>query len=229
MCSFLAPCGRRICRSATTLYSGCRTDHRFLWSVASRGSSHCRPSRSENATDDTNRSSVPPLSHQASTFLCHLLRFQARGIGEIAPLDVFFQPVLDELQNLNRHGGPAAGELGLKCQYLFDQRIVLRLVSGEVRIVVQLHEAFFVGEVHRGVLDQPVQDTRQHALSLAGAHGRIQLAPEGEQILVLGVDSPDTNGTTHCASPSPWVQSLTRNWVFCSISAAQLTYVDSII
>jgi hypothetical protein len=40
-------------------------------------------------------------------------------------------------------------------------------------------------------LDQTVQDLAQSVFSLTGAHGRVQLAADGEEHLMLGIDAPD--------------------------------------
>ena len=63
--------------------------------------------------------------------LRHFLGFQTRDIGRVGSFDVPLQPVFEELEHLNRHGRPSGIELGLKCEHLFGQRIMFRLVRGE--------------------------------------------------------------------------------------------------
>jgi hypothetical protein len=67
-------------------------------------------------------------------------------------------------------------------------------MTGELRVLVQAQQAFFVVEVKLRVLNQPVQYLRQNASALTRAHRLVQLTADGEQHLMLGVDAPDIYG-----------------------------------
>jgi hypothetical protein len=97
------------------------------------------------------------------------------------------------MQQRECQSDPTITEFGLKGQHLLGQRIVLRLMFSEIRILVQPHESLFVGEVPRGVLDESLQYACQHSLPLGRAQGRVQLTTDGEQTLMLGVDTPNVD------------------------------------
>jgi hypothetical protein len=88
----------------------------------------------------------------------------------VAVLDVMLQPTLQELQDLNAHGDAAGFVVTLKHCHLFGQGIVFRLVFGEIRKPMLLHQPLFVNEMNRCALDQAIQNRTHGRLAPAGAH-----------------------------------------------------------
>jgi len=107
---------------------------------------------------------------------------------------VLFQPVLQEIQQLDRHGHSACLKIGLKLQYLTRQRGVFFLVFWQIRVPVLPHQTLLMRKMHRRVLDQPVQNPRQRGFALSRAHRLIQLVRHRKQVLMLCIDTlnPDT-------------------------------------
>ena len=96
-----------------------------------------------------------------------------RSVLHIGALDVLFQPGFQEVQQFHRHGYPAAVKVLLKLYDAPGQRIVLRLMRREIRIVVQAHEPFLVREMCGGIPYQPVEDPPERGFSLSGGHGAV--------------------------------------------------------
>ena len=71
--------------------------------------------------------------------LRHYFVLQDWHVFLVAAADVLFQPVFDEVKQLDRQGGLAALEIGLELQYLLRQSILLRFVGCITAVIMQLH------------------------------------------------------------------------------------------
>lgn len=107
--------------------------------------------------------------------LCHGFVPQKRRVLLIRAGDVILQPIFQKMQDLDRNDSLTGLVIRLKCQHLPGQRLVLRPVRGQIGIIVQSHEAFFMGEVDGGVLHQAVQNSRECGFTLTRGHGGVEL------------------------------------------------------
>ena len=77
---------------------------------------------------------------------------------------MLLQPILEKMEKLDGYGGASRLEICLKRQDLFGESLMFGPVRGQGGIVVQAHEALFVGKMDGSVLHQAVQNPGVTAL-----------------------------------------------------------------
>ncbi len=123
--------------------------------------------------------------------LSHLFGPQEGRITLVRARDMFFQPIPQEMENLNGHRAFPVLEVRLKGQDFSGERLMFGPMLGQIRVPVDLHQAFFVVEVNGRVLHQPVENLRERTFRFARTHGCVKLGSNAEEILVLPIDTAD--------------------------------------
>jgi len=97
------------------------------------------------------------------------------------------------LQKLDGNGRLSGLKFGLKVPDLPSQGLMLRLVSRQVRIVIQLHQPFLVGEMAFGILHQPFQDRTYRCFSVSRCHGIPKPGCRLKENLMLRIDAANAD------------------------------------
>ena len=105
----------------------------------------------------------------------------------VAPQDMVFDPLAEELENLDGEGGPAFGKVGLELLYLLDKFLVFPLVCIAIWVTVHLEISFFRSEVCFCILDQFLDDIGEHLVAFLSEHCLLEGGKQLEDFPMLFV------------------------------------------
>ena len=103
-------------------------------------------------------------------------------------LDMVYQPILQEVENIYGDGRLSIMILLLKVHHLTGKAVVFQFVRQVLLVTSRLHFAFFKAEMRFCVINQFIQNFTQNLFPFALGHRFMQRVNQVYQFFVLGVD-----------------------------------------